>query len=159
MRHTNGMETRYAHLSRTLVWPGERVMAGRPIALGGSTGNSTGPHLHFETRIANQAIDPSTMFDFASPAMAAFTSAADLEPEHSSVYTYDPDNLQTPYSLASTGAKAIQPIGEKSTYIVKVGDTLASVSRATGLSVYKICSLNMLSSGESLQPGRMLRLR
>lgn len=65
IRHENGLETRYAHLSGTLVTPGDCVAAHQPIALSGNTGNSTGPHLHFETRVAGNAVNPMTVFDFA----------------------------------------------------------------------------------------------
>lgn len=64
IRHDNGMETVYAHLSRFLVKPNQRVRAGEPIALGGNTGLSTGPHLHFETRFMGVAINPALIIDF-----------------------------------------------------------------------------------------------
>ena len=64
IRHENGLETVYGHLSRTLVKPNQYVKAGEPIALGGNTGRSTGPHLHFETRYLGRAINPSEIIDF-----------------------------------------------------------------------------------------------
>lgn len=64
IRHDNGMETVYGHLSRFLVKPNQRVKAGEPIALGGSTGRSTGPHLHFETRYMGIALNPESIIDF-----------------------------------------------------------------------------------------------
>lgn len=64
VRHDNGMETVYGHLSRTLVKPNQRVKAGQAIALGGNTGRSTGPHLHFETRFMGLAVNPEALIDF-----------------------------------------------------------------------------------------------
>lgn len=64
IRHDNGLETLYGHLSRFLVKPDQYVRAGDPIALGGNTGRSTGPHLHFETRYCGLAINPAAIFDF-----------------------------------------------------------------------------------------------
>ncbi len=65
IRHPNGLETLYGHLSKKLVNENDIVHAGDPIALGGNTGRSTGPHLHFETRILGNAINPAYLFDFA----------------------------------------------------------------------------------------------
>lgn len=67
--HNNGMETRYAHLQKAVSSPGERLDAGEPLGLGGNTGNSTGPHLHFEIRYRGSAIDPATVFDFSRRSM------------------------------------------------------------------------------------------
>ena len=64
VRHDNGLETVYGHLSRFLVKPDQYVRAGQPIALGGNTGRSTGPHLHFETRFMGLAINPAAIIDF-----------------------------------------------------------------------------------------------
>lgn len=66
VRHQNGLETVYGHLSRFLVKPDQYVKAGQPIALSGNTGRSTGPHLHFETRFMGYAINPCAIFDFAN---------------------------------------------------------------------------------------------
>lgn len=61
--HSGGVETLYAHLSVALVKPGQKTETGTPIGLGGLTGNSTGPHLHFETRYLGIAIDPISWFN------------------------------------------------------------------------------------------------
>lgn len=64
VRHDNGLETVYGHLSRFLVKPDQFVKAGEPIALGGNTGRSTGAHLHFETRYLGIPINPAAIIDF-----------------------------------------------------------------------------------------------
>lgn len=66
IRHPNGLETVYGHLNKHLVKENQIVKAGQPIGLGGSTGRSTGPHLHFETRFMGYAINPAGIFDFAN---------------------------------------------------------------------------------------------
>ena len=66
IRHDNGLETFYGHLSERMVEPNQWVEAGQVIGLGGSTGRSTGPHLHFETRYYGQSFDPERLIDFKS---------------------------------------------------------------------------------------------
>ena len=58
IQHGSGLETRYAHASKLLVKVGERVVKGQAVALVGSTGRSTGPHLHYEIRLNGAALDP-----------------------------------------------------------------------------------------------------
>lgn len=60
--HAGGVETLYGHLMFTLVSPGDKAEAGTPLGIGGSTGNSTGPHLHFETRYRGVPLDPVSWF-------------------------------------------------------------------------------------------------
>jgi len=64
LKHHDGIETFYAHMERNLVTPGRKVKRGEKIALVGSTGVSTGPHLHFEVRKNGKPADPRTMVDF-----------------------------------------------------------------------------------------------
>ena len=64
IRHYNGLETIYGHMSAQLVTEDQEVRAGDPIGLGGNTGRSTGSHLHFETRLCGVALNPALMFDF-----------------------------------------------------------------------------------------------
>lgn len=66
VRHPNGLETLYGHLSKINVKPGQEVEAGEIIGLGGNTGRSTGPHLHFECRFLYQTFDPEWILDFSS---------------------------------------------------------------------------------------------
>ncbi|MCQ2197375.1 MAG: peptidoglycan DD-metalloendopeptidase family protein [Bacteroidaceae bacterium] len=73
IRHENGLETVYGHMSKHLVKENQSVRAGEPIGLGGNTGRSTGSHLHFETRFLGQYIDPEVLFNFeAQDAKADF---------------------------------------------------------------------------------------
>ena len=61
--HGKGLESVYGHLSKTLVKPGDRVCRGQEIGLSGSTGRSSGPHVHYEVRIDGVAKDPTPFIE------------------------------------------------------------------------------------------------
>ena len=64
VRHYNGLETYYAHLSKLLVFSGQKVRSGEVLGLGGNTGHSFGSHLHFEVRFYDSAMNPEELIDF-----------------------------------------------------------------------------------------------
>lgn len=143
MSHSDGMETLYGHLQYALVGQGQYVYSGQPIGIGGNTGNSTGPHLHFETRLEGVAVDPTLIFDFYG-----------IEPYFAEEEQPKPIKVKGPvYSHQS------KSLSKESTYIVRVGDTLESIARQAGISIMRLCQLNMLQQTSLPEVGRMLKLK
>lgn len=137
LRHANGLETLYAHLSRIDVTPGTMVEAGAPIGLGGSTGRSTGDHLHFEVRYLGQPIDPQRLFDVQEG------------------HLYSPALTLHKGSFVGLG-KSVKPLNKY--HVVRKGDTLSAIARRSGTSVKTLCRLNKISTRTTLRIGRRLRL-
>jgi murein DD-endopeptidase MepM/ murein hydrolase activator NlpD len=140
LRHPNGLETVYGHLSGWLVDVNDVVRAGEPIALGGNTGRSTGPHLHFETRFLGQALNPADIIDFesGSPYKDLFVfHNIKINGRNSNIYTASDE--QVIY------------------YTVKSGDNLGSIARRYNTSVTELCRLNGLKSTSMLRIGQSLR--
>ena len=79
LTHGRGMTTRYGHLSAVLVQPGTRVRQGQLIGRMGSTGRSTGTHLHYEVRIDGKAVNPRPYLDASSFMLAAQGRAREVE--------------------------------------------------------------------------------
>lgn len=96
LRHPNGLETLYGHLSKQLVKENQIVRAGQPIGLGGNTGRSSGSHLHFETRLLGQTINPAFMFDFEKQDVVA------------DFYTIKPGQIKDNHKSTISSALAIQ---------------------------------------------------
>ncbi|MDO4163342.1 MAG: M23 family metallopeptidase [Bacteroides sp.] len=138
IRHDNGLETVYGHLSKQMVDVDQLVKAGEPIALGGNTGRSTGSHLHFETRFLGIPIDPALMFDFEKQDIVA------------DAYTFQ----KAKGSSRKAGAIAS---GEGLFYKVKKGDTLSKIASRQGVSIDKLCKLNRITRKTILRPGQVLR--
>lgn len=166
VRHTNDLETVYGHLSKFLVEPDQYVKAGDPIALGGNTGRSTGPHLHFETRYMGYAINPAAIFDFPNQTThtdqytfdkSTYQQARNFSPQANAEYAakYRLENPPKPYvPNKSSGASGNRP----STYSVKKGDTLGKIASRNGTTVNKLCKLNGITASTTLRIGQKLKL-
>ena len=136
VRHSNGLETVYGHLSKFLVSPDQYVKAGDPIALGGNTGRSTGPHLHFETRYMGYAINPAAIFDFEN------------KTTHTDEFTFNKSSYKdardySPAKKRKTSSKALASSKSKAATVkVRKGDSLSKIAKANGTTVDKLCRLN-----------------
>lgn len=149
VRHKNGLETIYGHLSKQLVVADQEVKAGEPIGLGGNTGRSFGSHLHFETRLLGAAINPELLFDFPAQDVTAnsFTfRKADYLPAVSS------SSANNGRRMASSSKK-----GGSRYYKVRKGDTLSSISKKLGISINSLCSSNNLKRNSTIRPKQILR--
>ena len=135
IRHHNGLETLYAHLSKKLVEENAVVKAGDPIGLGGNTGRSTGSHLHFETRLLGKALNPALFFDFPNQDVTG-DSYVYVKPKKK---VYDPSDPDTYYK-------------------VRNGDTLSRIAARKGTSVKQLCKLNGITTKTTLRVGQVLRL-
>ncbi len=145
VRHENGLETVYGHLSKFLVEPDTYVKAGDPIALGGNTGRSTGPHLHFETRYMGYAINPAAIFDFEN------------KTTHTDEFTFNKSTYKNSRNYSSPSNRVTASAGK--TYKVRKGDTLGKIARANGTTVSKLCRLNGISTSTKLTVGKSLKVR
>ena len=141
IRHDNGLETVYGHLSKQLVEENQLVKAGEVIGLGGNTGRSTGSHLHFETRFLGIAINPIYMFDFPKQDIVA-----------------DPYTLRRTQGSKRAGSHDTQVAdGTIRYHKVKSGDTLSRIAKLRGVSVSTLCKLNRIKPTTTLRIGQVLR--
>ena len=152
IRHPNGLETVYGHLSHFLVEEGDTVSAGQPIALGGNTGRSHGSHLHFECRFLGQAIDPSDIIDFTN----ACTFDTSYLFEKSKIDAVSVHNIQyskfAKYTNSSGRDKSI------TYHRIKSGESLSKIAQKYRISVAQLRRLNGLKPNSVLKVGRVLRL-
>lgn len=160
IRHHNGLETIYGHMSKHLVWENETVHAGDPIGLGGNTGRSTGSHLHFETRLCGVALNPALMFDFKNQDVTGDYYFFRKD-------TYNKESLaanrvrgKESTDLASADNENIGNNvegGNVRYHKVSRGETLASIARKRGTTVEHICKLNHITKTMRVKPGQILR--
>lgn len=157
IRHHNGLETVYGHLSATDVEVGAYVKAGQLIGRGGSTGRSTGPHLHFEMRYEGNSIDPATIFDFEKNEIKLkdfeLTAAnfKHLGARVNSTHTHEDDG--------DVDAEETHTVRRVIYHKIRSGDSLWKISRQYGVTIASICKLNNISSRSGLRLGKRLRVR
>lgn len=181
IRHPNGLETLYGHLSKQIVKEDQIVHAGDPIGLGGNTGRSNGSHLHFETRLLGKPIDPALMFDFErqdvtadfyvnrkgamTAGKAASRTVQQMEAQDAQnakdtelASTEDEkENAATEASAVATKSASNQKKQKQVVHSVKSGDTLSAIARKYGTTVDKLCRLNGISKTSILQRGQKIK--
>lgn len=176
IRHENGLETFYAHLSKRLVNVGDWVSAGQQIGLGGSTGRSTGAHLHFETRYYGFAFDPQWIIDFESGTLRhrLFILKKRFLNAGSKYFPTDDEEdylIMKEDSTMYAARAAEQELREKEAaaraaelakaqyYKIRSGDTLGSIAIKYHTTVRKLCALNGITTRTTLRIGRSIRVR
>lgn len=172
LKHDNGLETLYAHLSRPIVVSGQHISAGQPLGLGGATGNATGPHLHFETRINGNAVDPTNYFNFGrAGGKAAKTPSTPLNDnghkQKKDAAKQPPKNerlrnrshLRTETVTTASTSKSSGTLPRSGIYRVRRGESLEKIAREHGMSVGELCRLNKMSKFTPMYTGKILRLK
>ena len=163
IRHDNGLETIYGHMSKHLVEENQEVRAGDPIGLGGNTGRSTGSHLHFETRLCGVALNPALMFDFRNQDVVD-----DYYMFHKDTYESESAEANRLRGVAGSSAmdddQDVAGRNDKATrsaatrfHKVSRGETLYSIARKRGTSVDAICKLNHITKRTKIRPGQILK--
>lgn len=135
--HKDDLETLYGHLSKQLVIPGQYVKAGEVIGLGGNTGHSTGPHLHFEILFLGERFNPEYIINIQKNTI-----------------------IQNKIVITSAYFKYLYryKIHTNPYYIIKIGDTLTYIAKKYGTTLYKIYKLNNMDSNTILVPGKKIKL-
>ena len=136
LRHDNGLETIYGHLSRPLVEEYEKIFPGDVIGLGGNTGRSTGSHLHWEVRYLGNNLNPEEVIDFTKG---------------------KPRNSEYVIGIkAAKQARAEQAAARYHT--VRQGDTLSGIAKRYHTSVRHLCQVNKIKETSILRLGQKIRV-
>lgn len=153
IRHDNGLETIYGHLSKQIVKEDEYVKAGDPIGLGGNTGRSTGSHLHFETRFLGEVINPEFMFNFPLQDVVAdsylFIRGANMN-------TCQRNRALVAVKEGKSGAAEAVKVAIRY-HKVRSGDTLGRIAAKYRLSVDHLCRINGIRKTSTLRIGQVLK--
>jgi murein DD-endopeptidase MepM/ murein hydrolase activator NlpD len=136
VRHLNGLETLYAHLSKRLVQEGAEISTGDVLGLGGNTGRSFGSHLHFETRYLGEPIDPKDIFNI-----------------NDSTFQVKSNSLM----LNSSHFNFLKEVRRIKYHRVRSGDSLWKISKRYGVSINKMCLLNGINKKKTLRIGQRIR--
>ncbi len=162
IRHNNGLETYYAHLSERMVTAGEWVVAGQQIGKGGSTGRSSGPHLHFETRYKGQSFDPERLFDFTKGELRRRDLL--LKRRHFSIYAkfeqdFTEEEEAAKQAAAEKSASSPNSPSTKQYHTIVGGDTFGHLAVKYKTTSKRLQELNPGVDPTKLQLGAKIRVR
>ena len=157
IRHVNGIETFHGHLSKRKEEVGDLVNAGDVIGLGGSTGRSTGPHLHFETRYNGFAFDPQWLIDFKTGELRHRLFI--LKKKYFNIYSNYEQDFEDEWKNEEDDKREEAERAAMRWHTVKSGDTLGRIAINNGTTVSAICKLNGITPKTVLKIGRRLRVR
>ena len=164
MRHPNGLETVYGHLSKFLVKENQVVRSGQAIGLAGNTGRSFGSHLHFEFRFFGNPINPNFIVDFRNkvPHRDTYmvTRRSYVKTSNSSSMVLGGSDSYDDYSNYRKSSNSNNRFvkGDIEYHRVKSGENISKIARRYGISVKKICNLNNITSKTKLKAGESLRV-
>ena len=157
IRHDNGLETFYGHLSEIMVKPNEWVTAGQQIGKGGNTGRSTGSHLHYEMRYKGQTFDPERLIDFTTGDLRRETFL--LKRTYFSPYSRFTQDFDEEVQSDEEDKKIAAEAAAIKYHIVKRGDTLGRIAINNHTTVNKLCQLNGIKKTAVLRIGQRIRVR
>jgi murein DD-endopeptidase MepM/ murein hydrolase activator NlpD len=149
VRHFNGLETLYGHLDRIDVEQGDLVVAGEALGLGGNTGKSTGPHLHFEVRYAGFALDPALIMNWTDRGPKVKTTVLEI----------NKSQLSAEKGGESTHGSHGSHLTNNQYHIVRSGETLSSIARKYHTSLSKLKKVNRLRNADFIREGQRIRVR
>jgi len=164
IRHYNGLETLYGHLSKISVKVNQQVKAGDLVGLGGRTGRASCNHLHFETRFQGIAFNPKQLIDFATNSLVSDTFTV-TKAIYGRTRDYLPSASEeqltatTETENSGTKAKSVKSSKSKKFHTIKNGDTLGALAIKYRTSVKQICAINGIKPGKTLQLGKKLRVK
>ena len=157
IRHENGIETFYGHLSKRNVEVGDWVNAGDVIGLGGSTGRSTGPHLHYETRYNGFAFDPQWLVNFKTGELRHRLFV--LKKKYFNIYSNYEQDFEDEWKNEEDDKREEAERKAMKWHVIRSGDTLSRIAVNNNTTISEICRLNGISRNTTLKIGRKLRVR
>jgi len=149
VRHFNGLETLYGHLDRIDVEPGDLVAAGEPLGLGGNSGKSTGPHLHFEVRYAGFAMDPALLMTWTDQGPKIKTAVLEI------------NKSQLSSEKGGEGSHGSHGSAQASNHFhrIRAGETLSSIARKYHTTLGKLKKMNRLTNADFIREGQRIQVR
>ncbi len=172
VRHYNGLETYYGHLSKIKVKVDQKVSSGQLLGLGGSTGRSYNPHLHLEVRYQDHPLDPFSFIDWSTQQLK--TNQLVLEKKIFSPWdmgiqpvdisspnytTVSNPNVYVPSDTVQNNVTVTDASINATYYSIKKGDTLYSIAKKYGTTMQQICSWNNINDPNKIYLGQKIRVK